>query len=140
MSLLACFLALVFNEIGNSLLRLARYFSNLIIKHQANDDPLSQVQSIFQLLGGYEYSPGTQALGLSNAIQKVSFSMQVSSYSLHLHPHNIWFLLPQDYVNHPVHCSDPKRLESLIRFYEKRKRRCYEKKIRYGVRQEVAFR
>ncbi|XP_055834865.1 GATA transcription factor 25-like isoform X2 [Solanum dulcamara] len=74
-----------------------------------------KVQSVFQLLGGYEYSPGTQALGLSSANQK-------------------------DYVDNPVHCSDPKRLESLIRFYEKRKKRCYEKKIRYGVRQEVAFR
>ncbi|MCD7464326.1 hypothetical protein HAX54_052514 [Datura stramonium] len=74
-----------------------------------------KVQSVFQLLGGYEYSPGTQALGLPSANQK-------------------------DYVDNPVHCSDPKRLESLIRFYEKRKKRCYEKKIRYGVRQEVAFR
>ncbi|KAH0683802.1 hypothetical protein AABB24_008298 [Solanum stoloniferum] len=74
-----------------------------------------KVHSLFQLLGGYEYCPGTQALGLSSANQK-------------------------DYVDHPVHCADPKRLESLIRFYEKRKKRCYEKKIRYGIRQEVAFR
>ncbi|CAN4092322.1 unnamed protein product [Withania somnifera] len=74
-----------------------------------------KVQSVFKLLGGYEYSPGTQALGLSSANQK-------------------------DYMDNPMHCSDPKRLESLIRFYEKRKKRCYEKKIRYGVRQEVAFR
>ncbi|XP_015170154.1 GATA transcription factor 25 [Solanum tuberosum] len=86
--------------------------------HEINDQCLwriLKVHSLFQLLGGYEYCPGTQALGLSSANQK-------------------------DYVDHPVHCADPKRLESLIRFYEKRKKRCYEKKIRYGIRQEVAFR
>ncbi|KAM3237662.1 GATA transcription factor 25-like [Capsicum chacoense] len=77
--------------------------------------PTQKVQLVFQLLGGYEYSPGTQALGLSSASQK-------------------------DYVDNPVHCADPKRLESLLRFYEKRKKRCYEKKIRYGIRQEVAYR
>ncbi|XP_022861487.1 GATA transcription factor 25-like isoform X2 [Olea europaea var. sylvestris] len=37
-------------------------------------------------------------------------------------------------------CSDPKRAESLNRFRQKRKKRCFEKKIRYNVRQEVAFR
>ncbi|KAK8962722.1 GATA transcription factor 24 [Platanthera guangdongensis] len=33
-----------------------------------------------------------------------------------------------------------KRLASLIRFREKRKERCFDKKIRYDVRQEVALR
>ncbi|XP_059281606.1 GATA transcription factor 25-like [Lycium ferocissimum] len=74
-----------------------------------------KVQSVFQLLGGYEYSPGTQAVGSSSANQK-------------------------DFVDYPVRCADPKRRESLIRFYEKREKRCYGKKIRYDVRQEVAFR
>ncbi|KAH0680255.1 hypothetical protein KY284_021340 [Solanum tuberosum] len=90
-------------------LREGRYWMN----KKLLDEP-AIVHSLFQLLGGYEYCPGTQALGLSSANQK-------------------------DYVDHPVHCADPKRLESLIRFYEKRKKRCYEKKIRYGIRQEVAF-
>jgi hypothetical protein len=31
-----------------------------------------------------------------------------------------------------------KRVASLIRFREKRKERCFDKKIRYGVRKEVA--
>ncbi|XP_009613072.1 GATA transcription factor 25-like isoform X1 [Nicotiana tabacum] len=74
-----------------------------------------KVQSVFQLLGGFEYSPGMQAVGLSSPNQ-------------------------EDSVDYPLHCADPKRLESLIRFREKRKRRCYGKKIRYDVRQEVAFR
>lgn len=33
-----------------------------------------------------------------------------------------------------------KRLASLIRFREKRKERCFDKKIRYDVRKEVALR
>ncbi|KAK4352299.1 hypothetical protein RND71_027817 [Anisodus tanguticus] len=73
-----------------------------------------KVQSVFQLLGGYEYSPGMQAVGLSSANQK-------------------------DYVDYPVHCADPKRRESLIRFYQKREKRCYGNKIRYDVRQEAAM-
>ncbi|XP_019227814.1 PREDICTED: GATA transcription factor 25-like isoform X1 [Nicotiana attenuata] len=74
-----------------------------------------KVQSVFQLLGGYEYSQGMQTVGLASPNQ-------------------------EDSVDYPLLCADPKRLESLIRFREKRKRRCYGKKIRYDVRQEVAFR
>ncbi|KAL6986801.1 GATA transcription factor 25, variant 2 [Sarracenia purpurea var. burkii] len=37
-------------------------------------------------------------------------------------------------------CSQPHRAASLIRFRQKRKERCFEKKIRYDVRQEVALR
>ncbi|XP_004490456.1 GATA transcription factor 25 [Cicer arietinum] len=40
----------------------------------------------------------------------------------------------------PTKCSLPQRAASLIRFRQKRKERCFEKKVRYGVRQEVALR
>lgn len=40
----------------------------------------------------------------------------------------------------PAKCSLPQRAASLIRFRQKRKERCFDKKVRYGVRQEVALR
>ncbi|KAK7273562.1 hypothetical protein RIF29_14618 [Crotalaria pallida] len=40
----------------------------------------------------------------------------------------------------PARCSQPQRAASLIRFRQKRKERCFDKKVRYGVRQEVALR
>lgn len=37
-------------------------------------------------------------------------------------------------------CNQPHRAASLDRFRQKRKERCFDKKVRYGVRQEVALR
>jgi hypothetical protein len=37
-------------------------------------------------------------------------------------------------------CIQSHRQASLIRFRQKRKERCFEKKVRYDVRQEVALR
>lgn len=43
-------------------------------------------------------------------------------------------------VDFPGRCSQPQREASLSRFRQKRKARCFDKKIRYDVRQEVALR
>uniref|UniRef100_A0A2P2JT47 GATA transcription factor 25 n=1 Tax=Rhizophora mucronata TaxID=61149 RepID=A0A2P2JT47_RHIMU len=43
-------------------------------------------------------------------------------------------------VDYPGRCSQPQRAASLHRFRQKRKERCFDKKVRYGVRQEVALR
>lgn len=40
----------------------------------------------------------------------------------------------------PARCSLPQRAASLDRFRQKRKERCFDKKVRYSVRQEVALR
>ncbi|KAK4742108.1 hypothetical protein SAY87_000109 [Trapa incisa] len=40
----------------------------------------------------------------------------------------------------PTRCSQPQRAASLNRFRQKRKERCFDKKVRYSVRQEVAMR
>jgi hypothetical protein len=40
----------------------------------------------------------------------------------------------------PARMNMPQRLASLTRFREKRKERCYDKRIRYTVRKEVAQR
>ncbi|KAL2527846.1 GATA transcription factor 25-like [Forsythia ovata] len=74
-----------------------------------------KVQAVLLLLGGCQMDPGT--LGVDAASQRHRASMD----------------------NTPL-CSDPKRAESLNRFRQKRKERCFEKKIRYNVRQEVALR
>ena len=41
---------------------------------------------------------------------------------------------------YPAKCSLPQRAASLNRFRQKRKERCFDKKVRYSVRQEVALR
>lgn len=43
-------------------------------------------------------------------------------------------------TNIPGRCNQPQRAASLHRFRQKRKERCFDKKIRYNVRQEVALR
>ncbi|XP_044510636.1 GATA transcription factor 25 isoform X2 [Mangifera indica] len=40
----------------------------------------------------------------------------------------------------PGRCNQPQRAASLNRFRQKRKERCFDKKVRYSVRQEVALR
>ncbi|KAJ9545446.1 hypothetical protein OSB04_025153 [Centaurea solstitialis] len=73
-----------------------------------------KVQKVFLHLGGCEFPVGQQ--GAESAYQ-----------------------IPRD-LEFPGRCSDPRRAASLNRFRQKRKERCFEKKIRYNVRQEVAKR
>ncbi|KAF1863454.1 hypothetical protein Lal_00030486 [Lupinus albus] len=49
-------------------------------------------------------------------------------------------LVKQAPVEYPARCSQPQRAASLSRFRRKKKERCFDKKIRYEVRQEVACR
>ncbi|XP_011087962.1 GATA transcription factor 24-like isoform X2 [Sesamum indicum] len=74
-----------------------------------------KVQAVLLLLGGYEVPTGVPSPGMT----------------------------PQNYRNlgdYPGKSSQPQRAASLIRFREKRKERCFDKKIRYTVRKEVALR
>lgn len=52
--------------------------------------------------------------------------------------------LPRQYSqasgDFPGRLNQPERAASLNRFREKRKERCFDKKIRYTVRKEVAMR
>ncbi|CAI9116121.1 OLC1v1017194C1 [Oldenlandia corymbosa var. corymbosa] len=72
-----------------------------------------KVQAVLLLLGGCEYPPGDQGAEIH---------------------HN-----QKDLLDNTGKCNDPKRAESLNRFRQKKKGRCFEKKIRYNVRQEVAM-
>ncbi|GFP86821.1 gata transcription factor 24 [Phtheirospermum japonicum] len=76
-----------------------------------------KVQAVLLLLGGYEVPPtGIPTPGMT--------------------PQN-----PRGNVgDYPARSSQPERAASLNRFREKRKERCFEKKIRYTVRKEVALR
>lgn len=73
-----------------------------------------KVQSVLLLLGGYEDPPSVPALG--------GLSMQRGINDL------------------CGRSTQPHRAASLSRFREKRKDRCFDKKIRYTVRKEVALR
>uniref|UniRef100_A0A1J3D5C2 GATA transcription factor 25 n=1 Tax=Noccaea caerulescens TaxID=107243 RepID=A0A1J3D5C2_NOCCA len=75
-----------------------------------------KVDAVLSLLGGStELSPGPQVMELAQQNH-----MPV--------------------VEYPNRCSHPQRAQSLDRFRKKRNARCFEKKVRYGVRQEVALR
>ncbi|KAL3538718.1 hypothetical protein ACH5RR_002084 [Cinchona calisaya] len=74
-----------------------------------------KVQAVLLLLGGYEAPTG---------IPNVSVASQNH----------------RNLSEFPGRSSQPQRAASLNRFREKRKERCFDKKIRYTVRKEVALR
>ncbi|KAI3815323.1 hypothetical protein L1987_14986 [Smallanthus sonchifolius] len=74
-----------------------------------------KVQAVLLLLGGYEVPTGALTLGVPPQNQR-------------------------SLTEFPGRSSQPQRAASLSRFREKRKERCFDKKIRYTVRKEVALR
>ncbi|RZC15862.1 GATA transcription factor 25-like [Glycine soja] len=74
-----------------------------------------KVQAVLLLLGGNELTSGSQCAELSSRNQTGE-------------------------EEYPAKCSLPHRAASLNRFRQKRKERCFDKKVRYSVRQEVALR
>ncbi|KAK2983176.1 hypothetical protein RJ640_018521 [Escallonia rubra] len=74
-----------------------------------------KVQAVLLLLGGYEVPTGIPTLGVPPQNQR-------------------------GLGDFPGRSSQPQRAASLSRFREKRKERCFDKKIRYNVRKEVALR
>ncbi|PON89823.1 GATA transcription factor [Trema orientale] len=74
-----------------------------------------KVQAVLLLLGGCEISAGAQGVGMPSQNHRAM-------------------------VDLPARCSQPHRAASLSRFRQKRKERCFDKKVRYSVRQEVALR
>ncbi|KAK7410483.1 hypothetical protein VNO78_01292 [Psophocarpus tetragonolobus] len=74
-----------------------------------------KVQAVLLLLGGSELTSGSQCTEMSTQNQTGA-------------------------MEYPTRCSLPQRAASLSRFRQKRKERCFDKKVRYCVRQEVALR
>jgi hypothetical protein len=74
-----------------------------------------KVQAVLLLLGGCELSSGPQSEMLGQNQRG-------------------------GVMDYPIKCSQPHRAASLSRFRQKRKERCFDKKVRYSVRQEVALR
>ncbi|XP_071714970.1 GATA transcription factor 28-like [Rutidosis leptorrhynchoides] len=74
-----------------------------------------KVQAVLLLLGGYEVPTGAPTMGIPPQNQR-------------------------SLTEFPTRSSQPQRAASLSRFREKRKERCFDKKIRYSVRKEVALR
>ncbi|XP_010230344.1 GATA transcription factor 19 isoform X2 [Brachypodium distachyon] len=70
--------------------------------------PPQKVQAVLLVLGGCEVPPGLVSMAVPTAYGEKSTTVAA------------------------------KRVASLMRFREKRKERCFDKKIRYGVRKEVA--
>ncbi|KAH9603410.1 hypothetical protein KSS87_004332 [Heliosperma pusillum] len=101
--------------------RFATDDNQLTLSFQGQVFVFDSVQAVLLLLGGSTPSPGT------------TFSPAPSTPQL---PH----LNQRGIVEYAKRCSQPQREASLNRFRQKRKERCFEKKIRYDVRQEVALR
>ncbi|KAJ8529930.1 hypothetical protein K7X08_036765 [Anisodus acutangulus] len=74
-----------------------------------------KVQAVLLLLGGYEVPAGIPTVSVAPQNQRASGDF-------------------------PGRLNQPQRAASLNRFREKRKERCFDKKIRYTVRKEVAMR
>ncbi|KAK3231075.1 hypothetical protein Dsin_002956 [Dipteronia sinensis] len=74
-----------------------------------------KVQAVLLLLGGCELSTGPQGMEVIAQNQR-------------------------GVPDFPGRCTQPQRAASLDRFRQKRKERCFDKKVRYSVRQEVALR
>ncbi|KAJ8572485.1 hypothetical protein K7X08_008996 [Anisodus acutangulus] len=74
-----------------------------------------KVQAVLLLLGGYEVPAGIPTVSVAPQSQRASGDF-------------------------PGRLNKPQRAASLNRFREKRKERCFDKKIRYTVRKEVAMR
>ncbi|KAM3291302.1 GATA transcription factor 28 [Capsicum chinense] len=74
-----------------------------------------KVQAVLLLLGGYEVPAGIPTVNVAPQSQRASGDF-------------------------PGRLNQPQRAASLNRFREKRKERCFDKKIRYTVRKEVAMR
>ncbi|KAH7834891.1 hypothetical protein Vadar_020709 [Vaccinium darrowii] len=77
---------------------------------------VSQVQAVLLLLGGCEIPTGVPTVD-------IPFGQS-----------------HRDVDDNPKHAKLSRRLASLVRFHDKRKERCFDKKIRYTVRKEVAQR
>ncbi|KAF2299806.1 hypothetical protein GH714_003539 [Hevea brasiliensis] len=75
-----------------------------------------KVQAVLLLLGGCELTSGLHGLEVASQNQRGAV------------------------VDFPGRCTQPQRAASLHRFRQKRKERCFDKKVRYSVRQEVALR
>ncbi|KAJ9187020.1 hypothetical protein P3X46_002519 [Hevea brasiliensis] len=75
-----------------------------------------KVQAVLLLLGGCELTSGPHGLEVAPQNQRGAV------------------------VEYPGRCTQPQRAASLNRFRQKRKERCFDKKVRYSVRQEVALR
>ncbi|KDP41497.1 hypothetical protein JCGZ_15904 [Jatropha curcas] len=75
-----------------------------------------KVQAVLLLLGGCELTSGPHGLDVAAQNQRGAV------------------------VDYPGRCTQPQRAASLNRFRQKRKERCFDKKVRYSVRQEVALR
>ncbi|CAI9104131.1 OLC1v1002752C2 [Oldenlandia corymbosa var. corymbosa] len=75
-----------------------------------------KVQAVLLLLGGYEVPSTIPSVGMAPQNNHKGFGEL------------------------PGRSSQPQRVASLNRFREKRKERCFDKKIRYTVRKEVALR
>ncbi|KAJ0087365.1 hypothetical protein Patl1_08682 [Pistacia atlantica] len=100
------------SELGNSSQLTLSFRGQVYVFDSVTPD---KVQAVLLLLGGCELSSGPQAMEVI--------------------PHN-----QRGVADFPGRSTQPQRAASLDRFRQKRKERCFDKKVRYSVRQEVALR
>ncbi|CAN8230676.1 unnamed protein product [Cochlearia groenlandica] len=84
---------------------------------------------VFDGVGHDKVDAVLSLLGSSNELSSGSQVMEVVAHQNHM-----------PVVDYQTRCSLPQRAQSLDRFRKKKSARCFEKKVRYEVRQEVALR
>ena len=102
-----------------------------------------QVQAVLLLLGGQELSPEVAGMALGdNANRRVWNIHDDNFFDLAF----VFQLIPQSTLSYqlsndlPRPCNNPQRLASIMRYREKRKNLCFDKKVLYEVRKDVAAR
>ncbi|CAL9232646.1 unnamed protein product [Arabidopsis halleri] len=101
----------------------------------------NKVDDVLSLLGGStELAPGPQVMELAQQNHMVTLLFVFKFCLNHLDSTFVILLLFLPVVEYQNRCNLPQRAQSLDRFRKKRNSRCFEKKVRYGVRQEVALR
>lgn len=98
-----------------------------------------QVQAVLLLLGGCEMPSGIAGMALPFPQDDRVLMFWLNCILLLL---LALFAISKSVLDDILQCTSmpAKRIASLIRFREKRKERCFDKKIRYNVRKEVALR
>lgn len=114
--------------------------SDVVYADGASDLPLQRTDCSNQLTLSFRGQVFVFDDVTTDKVQAVLLLLGASELSSAMQGRELPYENQRESMEYPVGCSLPQRAASLSRFRQKRKERCFDKKIRYNVRQEVALR
>ncbi|THG17720.1 hypothetical protein TEA_030136 [Camellia sinensis var. sinensis] len=114
--------------------------SDVVYADGASDLPLQRTDCSNQLTLSFRGQVFVFDDVTTDKVQAVLLLLGASELSSTMQGGELPYENQRESMEYPVRCSLPQRAASLSRFRQKRKERCFDKKIRYNVRQEVALR